>query len=147
MLSNEQVEQFKREGYTIDPEYFPGREARAMRLEMERLEKAGLGRNALPPSSRQENILFRALDEASPLYRALPFNDGLLADLSRLIGDPVVLWLDQIVLKPPRVGAGNIWHEDNARFKVPEVGRGVGIWIALHESTLANGTLEIVPST
>jgi len=51
------------------------------------------------------------------------------------------------VLKPPRVGAGNIWHEDNARFKVPEVGRGVGIWIALHESTLANGTLEIVPSS
>lgn len=117
-----------------------------MRKELERLLKAGHGRDVCPLPGKQ-NIQLTPLDDVSPLFRALPFHPALVDALTLLIGDPILLWLDQIYLKPARVGSGNSWHEDNARFKVPDVTLSAGAWIALHESSKANGTLEIVPGS
>jgi ectoine hydroxylase-related dioxygenase (phytanoyl-CoA dioxygenase family) len=63
-----------------------------------------------------------------------------------LIGDRVVLHLDQCFLKPARNGAGTNWHQDNAYFKISDPIRGTAMWIAVHDATIANGTIHVIPN-
>ena len=67
--------------------------------------------------------------------------------MGQLIGDPFVFYLDQIFLKPGGTGAGTDWHQDNDYFKVSDPTRGVGMWTALHDATVANGTMHVVPGS
>ncbi|MEZ4655969.1 MAG: hypothetical protein R2911_00180 [Caldilineaceae bacterium] len=55
----------------------------------------------------------------------------------QLIGQPFVRHLDQIFLKPGRTSAGCF----GTRTPVPDQRptKGVGMWVALLEATLANG--------
>jgi phytanoyl-CoA hydroxylase len=62
-----------------------------------------------------------------------------------LIGDPVVLRLDQVFLKPAHDGAGTSWHQDNGYFKISDPLKGTAMWIAVHDATVANGTLHVIP--
>lgn len=146
MVTDSHYRQFVQQGFTIIPGFFQPREAEAMRLELQRMETDGMGKDVMPFGGKQ-NIQFTRLDEGSPLFRALPFAPKVVAAVTRLIGQPALLWLDQIYLKPAQVGAGNVWHEDNARFKVPDVSRGTGMWIAIHDAVRANGTLELIPGS
>ena len=65
--------------------------------------------------------------------------------IAQLIGHPIVLHLDQVFLKPGRHGAGTAWHQDNAYFKIDDPMKGAAMWIAVHDATIANGTLEVIP--
>ncbi len=55
--------------------------------------------------------------------------------------------LDQIFLKPGGHGAGTKWHQDNAYWHQPDPTAGVGMWIAVHAATRANGTMHIIPGS
>lgn len=145
-LDARQIEQFQNLGFTVAPTFFAPQEVKAMQLELERLLASGEGRDVCPLPGRH-NIQFTPIGDMSPLFGSLPFHPGLANALSRLIGDPLLLWLDQIYHKPARTGVGNSWHEDNSRFKVPDVRLSAGAWIALHDSNQSNGTLEIVPNS
>ena len=116
-----------------------------MRLEMGRLVAEDRGRNVMPPFTGKINYLITPLADKSELFRAIPAWPDVIETVEQLIGAPALLWLEQIFLKPARVGAGNTWHIDNGRFKVLDPTRGLGMWIALHDSSLVNGTLELVP--
>lgn len=144
-LSPEQVQQFHLDGYVIVPQFFTPDEAVALRLEMERLVAADRGRNVMPPFTGKINYQITPLADKSDLFRELPARPNILETIEQLIGSPANLWLDQIFLKPAHVGAGNTWHIDNGRFKIPDPTKGVGMWIALHDSSRANGTLELIP--
>lgn len=144
-LSPEQVQHFYLEGYVIVPHFFSPDEVAALRLEMERLVMADRGRNVMPPFTGKINYLITPLADKSDLFRELPIRPVVLETIEQLIGSPATLWLDQIFLKPAYVGAGNTWHIDNGRFKIPDPTKGVGMWIALHDSSRANGTLELIP--
>jgi ectoine hydroxylase-related dioxygenase (phytanoyl-CoA dioxygenase family) len=52
-----------------------------------------------------------------------------------------------VFIKPGRHGAGTNWHQDNAYFKIPDPLKGTALWTAVHDATLANGTMEIVPGS
>lgn len=148
-LSREQVETFKRDGCVIVPHFFNAREVRAMQLEVERFRREGLGRNVVPASAQGAkpivNYQVIPLHDKSPLFRALLFNERVTTAVEQLIGGPVVRWLDQLFYKPARHGSGTEWHTDNAYFKVPDVTKTTGMWIAVHDATKANGTLEVIP--
>ena len=42
----------------------------------------------------------------------------MIRAVSELIGDPYILRLDQIFVKPDRNGLGTSWHQDNAYFNI-----------------------------
>jgi ectoine hydroxylase-related dioxygenase (phytanoyl-CoA dioxygenase family) len=144
-LSSEQIHHFHTEGYLIVPQFFATETARAMRLEMERLVAEDRGRNVMPPFTGKINYQITPLADKSELFGAIPTWSDVIEAVEQLIGAPALLWLEQIFLKPARVGAGNTWHIDNGRFKVADPTRGLGMWIALHDSSRVNGTLELVP--
>lgn len=145
MLNQEQVQQFQTEGYVIVPEFFSPEEAGLLREEMERLVRGDRGRNVMPPFTHKVNYQITPLADKSPLFGEIPARPEIVQVIEQLIGAPALLWLEQIFLKPAHVGAGNTWHVDNVRFKATDPTRGVGMWIALHDSSRANGTLELIP--
>jgi len=150
-LTPDQIQQFRDEGYVIVRELFDSNEVAAMQAELGRLQEAGLLRNVatngdgVTPSGQKANLQICPLSPKSDLFRALPFSEKVRNTVADLIGPEFHLQLDQIFLKPPRHGAGTNWHQDNAYFGCPDPLQGVGMWVALHDAHVANGTMHVVP--
>ena len=81
----------------------------------------------------------------SDLFRALPFELTVIEAVEQLIGSPIILHLDQVFLKPPVRGMGTHWHQDNAYFGIADSLHGTAMWIAIHDATIDNGTLQLIP--
>lgn len=149
----DQLAQFQHQGYALVPDMFSPREVDAMRAELDRFKREGLLRNVATDgdgqthSTQKINLQICPIAPKSAFYRALPFHPKVLAAVSQLIGDPFVFYLDQIFLKPGKCGIGTDWHQDNAYFKIADPAKGTGMWVALHDATVANGTLHIVPGS
>lgn len=150
-LTQTQRDQYARDGYFAIPDFFTPREVAAMVAELERFKREGLGRNVATDddgkthSIKKINYQIIPLNDKSALFRALPFHPKVVSVVSQCIGDPFVRYLDQIFLKPGRSGAGTQWHTDNAYFKVADPTKGVGMWVAMHAATIANGTMHMLP--
>jgi phytanoyl-CoA hydroxylase len=150
-ISEEQVRHFKNLGYVAVPDFFTRREVSAIAAELDHLRRVGAFRNVSTDgdgatrSKAVENLQICPLYDKSEFFRALPFQEKVLDTIPRLIGDPVILHLDQIFLKPARHGAGTNWHQDNAYFKIPDPMLGTAMWTAVHDATIANGTIEVIP--
>jgi len=150
-LSPAQLQAFQVEGYLVLPHFFTDREVTAMRAELERFKREGLLRNVATDgdgkthSRTKQNLQICPLTPKSEFYRALPFCPKMVEVVRQLIGDPVVHHLDQIFLKPGRSGAGTGWHQDNAYFQIADPTKGTGMWVALHDAHVANGTMHVLP--
>lgn len=148
-----QVEQFRQDGYVVVPDFWTAREVAAMQAALEQLKRDGLLRNVategdgVTHSQTKANLQLCPLHDKSDFFRAMPFAPQVVAAVRQLIGDPVLLHLDQVFLKPGRHGAGTNWHQDNAYFKISDPLKGTALWTAVHDATLANGTLRIIPGS
>jgi len=153
MLTTQQVKHFRNYGYVPVENFFNNDEIRAMLHELERFKREGLGHNVATegdgttPSEVDVNYQIIPLKDKSHLFRSLPFHDLVLETVNQLIGDPVVRVLDQIFLKPGHSGTGTDWHQDNGYFQVADPTKGTAMWVAMHDATIANGTLHVVPNS
>ncbi|MCY4072102.1 MAG: phytanoyl-CoA dioxygenase family protein [Chloroflexi bacterium] len=153
MFKQSEIEQFREEGWVAKADFWTAREVRAMRVELDRLKADGLLRNvAADGDSRTEsrdkiNLQLCPMFPHSDFYRAMPFADKAIAAVSALIGDPVVLHLDQVFLKPGKQGMGTNWHQDNAYFEIEDPLQGTAMWTAVHDATVANGTIHVIPGS
>ena len=152
-FSADQLQQFKTEGYLVVPDFWDAREVRAMQLEMDRLRRDGLIHNVttegdgVTPSKDKVNLQIIPIFDKSDFYRAMPFAEKAIHAVSQLIGDPFLLHLDQAFVKPGRHGIGTHWHQDNAYFKIRDPLMGTAMWSAVHDATLANGTMRVIPGS
>jgi phytanoyl-CoA hydroxylase len=150
-LTPEQVARFQTEGYLALPEFWTAEEVAAMRAELDRLREAGLLRNVATDgdgkthSQTKANLQLCPMAPHSDFFRAMPFSEKAVSAVAQLIGDPVLLHLDQVFLKPGGHGAGTNWHQDNAYFQIPDPLKGTALWTAVHDATLANGTMRVIP--
>jgi phytanoyl-CoA hydroxylase len=139
-FSNQQVAEFCSLGYLVVPGFFTERETRALQNEVERLKEEGALRNVATEgdgktaSATKRNLQLCPAFTHSNLIRALPFETKVVNAISQLIGDPAVLHLDQIFLKPGGDGMGTNWHQDNAYFKIDDPLKGTAMWIAIHDA-------------
>lgn len=153
LLTQDHVARFRRDGWCLVSPFFDAREVRALAAEVARFRRQGLLRNVRTDGDGQTHSESRANLQLIPLYdksdliRALPFAPKVAATVSRLIGDPFLLHLDQLFLKPGRTGTGTHWHQDNAYFKIDDPLKGTAMWVAVHDATLANGTLRLIPGS
>ena len=152
-LSKEQVAHFRAHGWLALPEFWDADEVRAMQHELERLKRQGKLRNVATEgdgqtaSQSKSNLQLCPMSPHSALFRAMPFAPKVIQAVSQLIGDPVLLHLDQVFLKPAKHGAGTNWHQDNAYFKIAEPLMGTALWTAVHVANRANGTLRVIPDS
>src|SRR5437016_964329 len=121
-LTDAQVRHFKAHGYVAVPQFYSQEEVAAMRADLDRLRSEGRLRNVATDgdgkthSQTMQNLQLCPISPHSTLYRAMPFNPKVIEAVGQLIGDPVLLHLDQVFLKPGRHGMGTNWHQDNAYF-------------------------------
>ena len=152
-LRSDQVDLFRTEGYAVAENFFTPREVAALQAEVKRFQVAGLIRNVATngdgetPSTTKANLQLIPLFDKSSLIRALPFESKVVDAVRLLIGEPFILHLDQMFLKPAHHGLGTSWHQDNAYFKIANPMRGTAMWIAINDATIANGTLHIIPGS
>ena len=102
----------------------------------------------LPPEEKQDYVrkisAFVKFDER---LMAMAEQPKLKALVERIIGETPVLYQDQALIKPPKIGREKPWHQDNAYFNLPPETTVVGVWIALDEATPENGCMHIIPAT
>ena len=151
MLTDDQIRTFHDQGCVIVAGFFDRREIAAMGTELERLRNAGSGRNVATDgdseteSKTKVNYQIIPLNTVSNLFRAYPFQAKVIDAVTACIGRPFVRQLDQVFIKPAGHGVGTNWHQDNAYFRIADPTRAVGMWTALHDADVANGTLELMP--
>jgi ectoine hydroxylase len=115
----EQIARFREEGYLALPQFWSLEEVAALQAELACLQREGKLRNVATDgdgkthSQTVANLQLCPMSPHSALFRALPFAPRVVEAIRQLIGDPVVLHLDQVFLKPARHGAGTNWHQDN----------------------------------
>lgn len=80
-----------------------------------------------------------------PRLHGLTYHPKLLAVIGQLLGAKPVMFQDQALLKPPRLGREKPWHQDKAYFNIDKREPVVGVWVALDEATLANGCMHLLP--
>jgi phytanoyl-CoA hydroxylase len=145
---------YARDGFVAHAHFFNALEVELLGKELARLQFAGRLRNVatagdgITPSTTAMNLQICPVSPVSPVFRALPFADKVVEAVGGLLRTDFYLRLDQIFLKPGRHGAGTNWHQDNAYFRDGAdhlADRGVGLWIALHPATIANGTMQVIP--
>lgn len=153
VLGTQHVRQFTEQGWCLVEGLLTDTMVAALAAEVERFQQEGLVRNVrtdgdgATPSSKRANLQLIPLFDKSPLLRCLPFAPRVADAVTRLIGDPYLLHLDQMFLKPARIGTGTSWHQDNAYFKIADPLKGTAMWLAVHDATRANGTLRVIPGS
>ncbi|MCY4526401.1 MAG: phytanoyl-CoA dioxygenase family protein [Anaerolineaceae bacterium] len=152
-FSPQQVEHFREEGWLGVPEFWAKSEITAMRVELQRLQEAGLLYNVSTEgdgetqSGTSVNLQLCTMYPHSRFFRAMPFAEKVAQAVGQLIGDPVILHLDQVFLKPAGQGAGTNWRQDNACFRIPDPLQATAMWTAVHDATVANGTIRVIPGS
>ena len=68
---------------------------------------------------------------------------AMLGLLERMAGEPVKLFQDMCLIKPPG-GREKAWHQDHAYFNVALETQIFGAWIAMHDSTRENGCMCVL---
>ena len=148
MFTQSEIEQFRSEGWVAKEEFWSEREVAAMRAELDRLKAVGLLRNVATagdgetPSTDKVNLQLCPMFPHSDFFRAMPFADKAIEAVRALIGDPVLLHLDQVFLKPGLQGMGTNWHQDNAYFEIedPLLARRCGRQCMTPQSPMAPST-------
>lgn len=151
-LTHEQISAFRSSGYLAVPGFFGPEETAALQADLARLQRNNFLRNVATDgdgkttSGTKQNLQLCPANFYSTLIRALPFAPKVIDAVTSLIGPEITLHLDQIFLKPGRTGMGTAWHQDNAYFNIPQPLRGTAMWIAIHDATIENGTIRVVPN-
>ena len=104
--------------------------------------------DALTAEQRQDAVRkLMWFSEFDARLDALAHHPKLMATVARLLDTDAtpVLFQDQALLKPPRLGHEKPWHQDKAYFNLDKRETVVGVWVALDEATLDNGCMHLLP--
>ena len=140
-LSDQQVEQYRREGYLIYPKsIFPQEKFDALKSHFE--EKL---------SRLADDVRPEAMDV--PHFTDTRLFDWLLSDeildlVEPLIGPDIALFSSHFICKPKGNGKKVPWHEDSFYWKGSlDPMEVVTVWLAIDPSTALNGAMQVIPRT
>lgn len=161
-FSDEEIEQFQRDGYTV-VKGIGGREPQETMLSVAKAQlvlpvqpveyEADVHYPGAPESRNSDGgetvrRLLRA-HARHPIFTEWVCQRGIVGRLQQLLGAPVVMPLAHhncIMTKQPRYSSRTMWHQDIRfwSFEQPDL---VSVWLALGEETRENGCLSVIPGT
>jgi hypothetical protein len=102
---------------------------------------------ALPPEEAEFN--FRKLHgyhQEHPTFVKLALDHPRISGfLTQILGEEAVLKADMALSKPPFIGSEKPWHQDNAYFNWLPLEKLATAWIALDDTTVENGCMNVLP--
>lgn len=130
------------DGYVFPIEALTANEALAIRARIEALEAGPVGRGP----------------EAQKLYRFKPYmifrwaaelvrHPGVLDAVEAAIGPDIMIWAVGLFIKEPLDPTPIRWHQDGTYMGLSDNDAPVRAWLALSETTVANGTMSFLPSS
>jgi hypothetical protein len=162
MLTAEQVEFYRQQGYLLARGVFPAEEAQDLRAEagaiFERARRLGRNldgrwpggwRQEVPPGQSPEGLVLTSVhnvQEYSARFTRLLLDDRLTSVLTALLGPNVQLHHTKMHLKPPGAGAPFPLHQDYSYFPHRDHTMLAAV-LHLDPATVANGCLRIVPGS
>lgn len=161
-LSEEQVQQFWKDGFFIVADLLSDEEIASLRRRVDWVVNGGASHIAsdllqVEPEVTAGNA--QAANYADSLRKMshLAFHDDIFLSHARnpkildiiesLLGPNIKLYQDQIFMKPPRIGSRQRYHQDmplGFHIDPPDM---VTCWVALDEATIENGCLWMLPGT
>ena len=137
-LTDEQVAQYRRDGYTLfhDPVLKPEAFARLKALFEELLENYG--------PDNLDTIHFR-----EPRLLEFLFSDEVLDLVEPLVGPDIGLWSSHFISKDPYTGKATPWHEDSSYWngRVSTMEGICTVWLAIDAASPENGVMAVIPGT
>ena len=137
VLTEDQIEQYYREGYVVVPGLVPMEAVRAV------LDAAPA------PNEASDGWQARALDfdrpdDDSKLHRLL-VEPRVVGAVEDVFGAPARVYYGMLAVVPARGGAGLPWHQDNQYNQV--LGGALNVFIALSEITPEKAILWVAPQS
>jgi len=138
LLTPAQIAQYERDGYISPIRVMSEADANGLRARLEEYEQRAGGplRGGL---RHKTHLLF-------PWLADLVRHERILDAVEDLYGPDLLCWLTNFFIKEPQTESFVSWHQDSTYWGLsrPDV---VTAWVALSESTKANGAMEVVPGT
>lgn len=155
VLSKEQVEFFKENGYISGIRILNDKQVDALNKELVRLQHGSNEDRELfyyyesNESEDPNKVLFHAIGA----WRVTPgFHDLIWAPAYRmaayqLLGQPIRLFHDQLFCKPAKHGGVVAWHQDFSYWTFTKPMQHLTCWIALDDANVENGCLYYIPGS
>ncbi len=150
MIDQEKFDRYWEKGWVVVEGVFERQEVEkiaeiALALSEEEPEAPG-------PSSRVDRLgdgRFVPRKVKCPFFKHSAFQELVTSErLSRaieaLVGEPPLLLMDQIFMKPPNFGSAKPYHQDNFYFRCFPANHVITAWIALDDVEAANGCLRYI---
>ncbi|MEO6269073.1 MAG: phytanoyl-CoA dioxygenase family protein [Lautropia sp.] len=138
LLTEEQVERFRREGYLSPVRVMDEAAAIAVRDKLEAFERTTGGplRGELRHKS---HLLFKFLSD-------VVHHEKIVDAIEDLYGADLLCWTSNFFIKEANTPAFVSWHQDSTYWGLssPDV---VTAWVALTQSNQSNGAMEVIPGT
>jgi ectoine hydroxylase-related dioxygenase (phytanoyl-CoA dioxygenase family) len=155
VLSKEQIEFFKTNGYLAGVRMLDEEQIRVLREELAQLmDPSNPGKQLFyeyhsNESSDPAKVLFHALGawRVTPGFHDLLWNPAFVRPASQLLEGPVRFWHDQIFSKPAHHGGLVAWHQDYSYWTRTKPMAHLSCWIGLDDSTVENGCVHYVPGS
>lgn len=157
MLTGEQVEKFRHDGFLLGPQILS--EEEISELQEETLRVIADRDDASKPqpvlchnmTNNPDKAVWQIVDiwKASPAFRRLIENRTVAEEIAQLSGGEAIrLWHDQIQYKPAAIGGPNHWHQD-APYWPPLTPKDAQVtaWVALDDVDDENGCMRMVPGS
>ena len=154
-LNDEQVEFYREHGYVAGIRVLDDRQVEQLRDELEGFFDPEHPGHELwyeyhtNESTDPDTVLFHALGawRIGPAFHDLLWHPAFTVPASQLLEGPVRFWHDQLFCKPPRHGGVVAWHQDYSYWTRTQPQAHLTCWIALDDSTRANGCVHYVPGS
>jgi len=136
-LSADAVRQFHAEGYYAPIRVLTTEQAAAIRRHLEEYEARSGGLRG--PLRHKSHLLFTWLD-------TLIREPRILDAVEDLIGPDILCWGTSFFIKDARDPGYVSWHQDSTYWGLepPDI---VTAWVAISESTAANGAMRVIPGS
>jgi phytanoyl-CoA hydroxylase len=154
-LERDQLADFTRSGFLRWGALLQEMEIIELRAEYDRVMRENASNNlaasrleADAASSNDPTQMLQVMQmcERSLLFRKLIYDPRILGVVTQLIGQNVMLYHDQALMKPPFTGGAVHWHQDNGYWGCTPANL-VSCWITLDDADEENGTMQVVPGS
>jgi ectoine hydroxylase-related dioxygenase (phytanoyl-CoA dioxygenase family) len=153
MLSQEQIEAFREEGYLSIPQITTAEEIAWIREIYDRLfdRRCGWGEGNFFDFTGTDDLQELSLPQMllpskyEPALEMTLFRINAAAVARQLLGPRAELVFEHAILKPPRVGPKTPWHQDQAFFPAGTNYESLTVWMPLQDVTEASGCMKFIP--
>ncbi len=148
ILTEEEVENYKQQGYVVPKWKYPAKSIEMMQRLVQELIEAN-------PDHYQEQLVCPHLPQGAtkPMvserhqdFLNLAMEEGVRKILGQILGPDVLLWGSQLFCKPAAVGMEIPWHQDGAYWPIRPLAN-ISAWIAIDRVSRENACLKVIPGS